>query len=85
MLRILAFLALTFLTTSAQAALVSHYLIEPAPMISGGRLKISEIGRGNGYRQLKFKYKLQTSVGYREDWLPINFPEQIFNSGFLSP
>jgi len=77
-------IAALFTFSAVSEAAVSRYKIEKAPMISGGLLKISEAKRGNGFRQLKFKYKLETAAGFKEDWLPYNFPEQVFSANFLN-
>lgn len=80
---LLALLAI-FLTSNAEAATAWVYRIEPASMISGGKLKVYENGRGNGYKKMRFKYKLDTAIGFKEDWLPYNLPAKMFDSDFLA-
>ncbi len=79
---LLVFLAL-FYSFSAEAKIVWNYRLEPTDKILGGKVKISEIETKQGYRQIKFKYKMQTVVGYKESWLPYNFPQKIFDREYL--
>jgi len=77
-------LAALFLTSTAEAATVWAYRIEPASMISGGKLKIIDLGNGAGYKKLRFKYKLETAAGYKENGLPYNLPGKVFDPKFLA-
>jgi hypothetical protein len=65
---------------SAQAATVWNYRIEPNGPVKGGKVKIHLLGGGN----IKFKYKLDTSVGYKEDWIPYKLPSQLFDPTFYA-
>jgi hypothetical protein len=67
-------------TLSAQAATVWNYRMEPNGPVKGGKVKIHLLGGGN----IKFKYKLDTSVGYKEDWIPYQLPGQLFDPSFYA-
>ncbi len=76
---ILLFAILFPLTTlTAEAATVWNYKIESSGPVKGGKVKIILLGGGN----IRFKYKLDTSVGYKEDWIPYRLPAQLFDAKF---
>ncbi|MCO5143020.1 MAG: hypothetical protein M9962_08025 [Oligoflexia bacterium] len=77
-------LLLTFLASNAFAATVWNYRLQPSGAIKGGKLKISKVKTSSSYVQLKLKYKLETSIGYKEDWLPYNFPGEMLDKDYLS-
>jgi hypothetical protein len=73
-------LFLPFTTYTAEAATVWNYKIESNGPVQGGKVKIILLGGGN----IRFKYKLETSVGYKEDWIPYKLPAQLFDPGFYA-
>lgn len=77
-------LALALSAGSAQAATTWNYNVERASMISGGKVKISTLAKGRGFRKIKFKYKLDTAVGEKAEWFPYNLPEAMFDPAFLA-
>lgn len=78
-------LILALLTLSpAHATEVWSYRLEPKGHVSGGKLKLSELERAENYRKIKFRYKLETSVGHREGWLPYNVPDECYDGAWLS-
>jgi hypothetical protein len=65
---------------SAHAVPVWNYRIEPNGVVRGGKVKIHQLGGGT----IRFKYKLQTTVGYKEDWIMYRLPNQLFSRNFYN-
>ncbi len=74
------FLLSTSFSLSSEAATVWNYRIESNGPVKGGKVKIILLGSG----KIRFKYKLETSVGYKEDWIPYQLPQQLFDARFYS-
>jgi hypothetical protein len=81
----LLFLAiLSLFSNGAQAGEVWNYRLESQGVVKGGKLKLSELERSPEYRTWKFRYKLETSVGRKEGWIPYNLPEPCFDKNVLA-
>lgn len=77
-------LASLFISSSAFAVPVWNYRVDAGGPIKGGKLKIFQMSRSETVRQVRFKYKLQTVIGYKEDWIPYNLPAEAFSPNSLS-
>lgn len=81
---ILTLTLLCSLTTNAFAVPVWNYRVAAAGPINGGKLKIFQMSKNANSRELRFKYKLQTVIGYKEDWVPYTLPSEAFDANYLS-
>lgn len=72
------------LSTNAMALPVWNYRVAAAGPIKGGKLKIIQMSKDANARELRFKYKLETVIGYKEDWVPYTLPSEAFDATFLS-
>lgn len=83
---ILTILALSFavFSNSAHAITAWAYRVESSGPIHGGKLKIYQMAKTETTRQVRFRYKLETAIGFKDDWVPYTLPAKAFDAGFLA-
>lgn len=69
---------------AAHAAVTWNYTAEKSGPIKGGEIRLSVIKTTERSKTLKLKWKVDTSVGPKKDWIPYTFPIEIFSSNYLS-
>lgn len=70
-------------STQAFAITVWNYSVEDSGPINGGKVKIIHEVQTETTRDVRFKYKLQTVIGYKEDWIRYTLPLEIFDAKYL--
>jgi hypothetical protein len=68
----------------ASAATTWIYQVKPSGAIRGGKLKLAFMGGAAASRNVRFKWKIDTIIGEKKDWIPIRLPAEVFDRGALA-
>jgi hypothetical protein len=83
-LLLLAAISLLSFAETASAATTWIYRVQPSGVIRGGKLKLAFMGGSKGARNIRFKWKIDSIVGERKDWIPLRLPAEVFDRSALA-
>lgn len=69
---------------AASAATTWIYQVKPSGAIRGGKLKLAFMGGAAASRNVRFKWKINSIIGEKKDWIPIRLPAQVFDRNALA-
>lgn len=76
--------SLLSITDTASAATTWIYQVKPSGAIRGGKLKLAFMGGTTASRNVRFKWKIDSIIGEKKDWIPIRLPSEVFDRDALA-